>query len=639
MSGGSPISLSDRLLTLICVIAILVPAFLAAHFIYRYSYNTLLADDFWIMAGVGDLLDGKLPLTKLLEPHNEHRAFFGKAVFLGLGLLTGFNSVAQLYLNWGFIAFTLLVLALINIQIAGPGRLAMLLCAADSMLLFSLRNYETLLVGADFNSMAIFFLVVSLTMLVKAVQSSGSRSASWCLLAAACAVMSTFSGMIAALVVWPLGLIVLTYGAAASAPGSRRMILLSNLAVWLLLTTASVAAYFFQYDRIVWHQAIPVFQQSWKLLKVGTTLVGSALFGDVETALAGGIILLAITALVLVAAIYRGLRLKLDAGALPSICLVLFALSSVLLITLGRAGQFGVAAAMAPRYAQFGAVGICGLLGILALGATGHERTRHLLIGGIFGLVWLGYIQSLERSTAIGRQWLDERKKNAYYLRTYRMQSDEGLWSLGVPPVTVRDIAEVCEARRFNVFAEQREHFQGLARAALRSGCSVDKFTDSPLTIDRLTDVLAAGPFSYRVEGRKLARMLAEATVTQSRRSAKSGTGALGNANGRKAADDSGLGSTIEVSGWAFDPERKAPSPAVFLKIGDKGEVPVCYGLARPDVAGYFRSNSLIDCGFYACFSSRHFEPGVYPVSLMVLSADRRKVFESLPFRTITIEH
>src|SRR5262249_50153034 len=133
----------------------------------------------------------------------------------------------------------------------------------------------------------------------------------------------------------------------------------------------------------------------------------------------------------------QAMKLQLEIRLLPPVCLLFFAVFSIVLVTFGRVEQFGDAALTVSRYGQLAGIGICGLLAMLASSASGAPAFRHALLGVIAGLIFLGYGQSLARSEPIGRSWLEGRKVNAYTLRTYKMQTEEGLWDLGCPPSQV----------------------------------------------------------------------------------------------------------------------------------------------------------------------------------------------------------
>src|SRR5262249_49131420 len=136
--------------------------------------------------------------------------------------------------------------SLITIDAVGRGKLALTLCAANSLVLLSLRNDQTFLYGIVFmNSMSVCFLVVSLYLLSRAVKNDGARSVAWCSLAIVSAIVSTFSGNIATIVIWPIGLILLAYAARIH---RQRRLLLYETGIWAGFSIANIAAYFINYN-------------------------------------------------------------------------------------------------------------------------------------------------------------------------------------------------------------------------------------------------------------------------------------------------------------------------------------------------------------------------------------------------------
>lgn len=573
MSSQCTTSRTSKAFAISCLVGAIIPILVAFDFIHRYGYNSLLADDFGFIAPLADLLAGRLPLSDLLDQHNQHRSFFGKTVYLALGFATNFNSVAQMYLSWVFKVLTFVLVSLITIKAVGRNKLALVLCVFNSLVMFSLRNDRTFLIGLIFtNSMAVFFLVASIYFIGLAGDKDGARSVGWFLVAVACAVVSTFSANMVAIAIWPLGFVFLGYAAIVS----RRGLLWYQLFLWIAFSIANMAAYFVNYTTTKWNYSKPSVET---LMHYGTLITGGTIFGDEWLAITGGILLLCLAATGLFVITCQGFKLQLELRVMPSVCLFLFGLASIALITFGRAGGVPDLQALSSRYAQFGGTGLCGLFVVLAMILPGKAWFRHIITGLALTLALVGYVHCLALSAEVGTQLLDRKKQLGYILRTHAIQSDASLGKLGwgVP----RRIAEVLDNAHVSVFADEQQRILDLPRVPL----------DRCFNVERFAQMKPGKPWTR-----------------------------------------GGARSTIEVHGWVYDPEQQAPGKAVFLKVKNFGEVPACYSMYRPDVAKTFARNSLTHSGFYASFNGKLLSPGTYPVSLLLKSADGQKVFETSPF-------
>ena len=87
-------------------------------------------------------------------------------------------------------------------------------------------------------------------------------------------------------------------------------------------------------------------------------------------------------------------------------------------------------------------------------------------------------------------------------------------------------------------------------------------------------------------------------------------------------------GNDIEIVGWAMDPDAKQIASKVYLSVNGS-LFTTEYGIAREDVAGYFKNPAYNNCGFVAKFSRSLFKPGIYSIGLVVVGANKSSYFSS----------
>ena len=82
----------------------------------------------------------------------------------------------------------------------------------------------------------------------------------------------------------------------------------------------------------------------------------------------------------------------------------------------------------------------------------------------------------------------------------------------------------------------------------------------------------------------------------------------------------------LRLVGWAFDATANKPARSVWLTIGtgtDERRLPLFYGtINRQQIADYLRNKELNRVGFEGDFTLKTIHPGVYPLSLEIVSSD-----------------
>jgi hypothetical protein len=92
-------------------------------------------------------------------------------------------------------------------------------------------------------------------------------------------------------------------------------------------------------------------------------------------------------------------------------------------------------------------------------------------------------------------------------------------------------------------------------------------------------------------------------------------------------------GNTLEIAGWAVDQTSSAPAGGVEIAIDGKHVVPASYGIARADVAAYFKQEAYRPTGFSAVAPAALLEPGYHTLVVRALSPDRKCFREGPPIQ------
>src|SRR5215208_1204270 len=128
---------------------ILLPVALAFLFVYLYGVTVVHVDQWEIIPRFEKLSLGTLGVSDLFAPHNQHRMLFPWIAMLGLGTITKYNNVAEMYFTLACFLGTLTALFLVFRSSIKP-RLPFLLpvfFVPIAFLVFSLSQHENMLWG------------------------------------------------------------------------------------------------------------------------------------------------------------------------------------------------------------------------------------------------------------------------------------------------------------------------------------------------------------------------------------------------------------------------------------------------------------------------------------------------------------
>jgi hypothetical protein len=193
-------------------ILILLPVALAFLFVYLYGVTVVHLDQWEIIPLFEKLSLGTLAVSDLFAPHNQHRMFFPWIAMLGLGTITKYNNVAEMYFALACFLGMLTALFLVFRGSIKP-RLPFLLpvfFVPIAFLVLSLSQHENLLWGFQ---LAFGLVQVSSVLALCLLYFSGYERLRKLVFPAAltsCTV-ATFSAL-QGLMVWPVGLLQLLIG-------------------------------------------------------------------------------------------------------------------------------------------------------------------------------------------------------------------------------------------------------------------------------------------------------------------------------------------------------------------------------------------------------------------------------------------
>lgn len=357
---------------------------------------------------------------------------------------------------------------------------------------------------------------------------------------------------------WPIGALLL----ASTPDGARARGRL--VAVWIAVALAAVTLYVFHWPETAGASLTYAAAHIGKTVVYAIAAAGTP-FGQAPwIQITFGACALAVEAMALsLAARARARGSRVPFGA----WLMLFALGAQLLIALGRtAGDTGVG--VASRYAVFIGLGMAGAY-LTALELGRHART---LAVAATVVILAGSISGYAEGLASGPAERDGRLRAAQALRTVPLQTDEALETLVFPFAgDARRYAAALEHWNLNVFAQPLRATAGLRQGTVPPVYFLDQINFKPVTPD--------APIVFTA------------------------------------------GRTLALSGWAFDQQTWRPFEAGYLRIDPSGtQIPLAYGLERPDVVAAQHLRRGDAPGYAISFSSDVLQPGENRLTLELMA-------------------
>jgi hypothetical protein len=579
------------------VIGVCIPVALAFLYVNRFGVNVPYHDQWAEFPLFNRLFHDKLSFEILFSLHNEHRIFFPRLVMLGLGMLTAYNTVAEMYFIQVCAVLSLVIFWLAFLGSWGAAaRYRVLLFIPVAFMLFSLRQYSSMLQGIQ--------IVVAMTQTCAVLAFLCvyiCRSERFIKVALPVAIVSatvaSFS-FLQGLFVWPVGLAQLLITPV------RRPVKRVLVAVWAVFGVVEWALYFYGFSSnggrsMTYFLTAPV-----EAVQYLTTLAGGSILWRPEAAMLAGAALLGLV-LYCILASFRGGKL----GEYSFWLAVLGFAGLFMLAAMAGRLEDGVQQAIASRYVNFTILLPISLYVILV--KLAFERRVFLpkvALVALSALIVLSLPVSYLNGLQSGASTKVSREMDAYILANYESQPGEILATL-IPQF---DAAEGNEEKLSNL----------ISSAKIRAGI-----------LDRLDYGVFAG-------GSKQWKPLPE---TSDLTPIDSSTAAnITRINGKKVT---GSGDAvplppgevvIDVMGWAVDTEAKASAGGVYVEVGDE-RFPASYGLQAAGLVDALGEPGYSDSGFEAKVSVLDVEPGTHELSLVVLSQDRNSYYTVPGVATIRV--
>jgi hypothetical protein len=489
---------------------------------------------------------GTLTFAELCSQHNEHRLLFPRLIWLPLAIVAGWDVRHGMVLTFCFVCLGSAGIYQLLRSSNGSALGRVFAFGLMNLVLFSPRQYETFLVGAQGQTFVPTFLLV----LALLVNLSGKSLRTKTIVNAALAHVSTYSfgnGMLVWLLAFPLET------RLGELPASRSSHRILWRAVYILMAGLSVASYFISYRHpSTTPPIVSPLAQLPGFVRFVLVWIGS-LFSVETPALCGAAVLLVFGVLV-AAAIWQMRRTGIWRSHYPWLILGCYALVSGCVAAMARLG-FDYSMAGDARYTAFSAFLYIAILG-LGFSVYSEMKPRALTARIAFPAAVVSFVLILTL-------WAITFKKERSLLRTLTPAWEHSLlvvrWSEAIPqnpeiallsPYPVREIV--------GTIRTLAEH------DALRPR----------LVSQKLASAISARPDANAPSGGTLEAANIDAT------------------------------SHLTFQGWARLPEENRPADCVVLgfETSDGAWKPFCVvetGGKRPAMARFSGNGALARAGFF----------------------------------------
>jgi hypothetical protein len=415
---------------------VLLPVLQGFRYVHLYGVNVVWLDQ-WV--GMAPLFEkwhaGTLAFSDFWAQLNEQRCIVPRGLMFVLGLLTRWNTLAEMYVvQFSLAAILSIFLFAFLRECQAKNRVWRMVPIA--FLVFSLRQSENMLFGFQ-----ILFAFAAL----------GTIAALWCLClldnpkhavlkysgALLCATAATFSSG-QGLLVWPVGLPALF---AARLTGRRRAIL---AAIWTIAGLVQWWVYFSGFTKPSKHPELAFSIQYF------LAIVGGSLFQSLGLAMMAGAIILSLV----LASVFLAFRVGDFRRQTFWLSVLAYGLLVQAQTTVARSG-FGPGQALSSRYATFSLLIVIGAYAILS---SLNDEKRARLISGLWGisliLVMMGVMHSTPKGYQEGTDSRQQRENWAFMLTTSDSQPDEILAiDDDIPSPLVRRVTSFMKEHQWNLFA------------------------------------------------------------------------------------------------------------------------------------------------------------------------------------------
>jgi hypothetical protein len=517
---------------------------------------------------------GTLTFAELCSQHNEHRLLFPRLIWLPLAIVAGWDVRHGMVLTFCFVCLGSAGLYQLLRSANGSALGRVFAFGLMNLVLFSPRQYETFLVGAQGQTFVPTFMLV----LALLVNLSGKSLRTKTLVNAALAHVSSYSfgnGMLVWLLAFPMET------ESPELPASRPSQRILWRTVYILAAGLSVASYFISYRHpSTTPPIVSPLAQLPGFVRFVLVWIGS-LFSMDAPALCGAIVLLVFSVLV-AAAILQMRRTGIWRSHYPWLILGCYAVISGCVAAMARLG-FDYSMAGEARYAAFSAFPYIAILG-LGFSVNSGRKPRALTSRIAFpaAVFSLALILTL---------WAIAFKKERRLLRTLTPAWEHSLlvvrWSEAIP--------------------------QNPEIALL-----------SPYPLQELVGTIRTLAQNDALRPRLVSQKLASAINERPDANAPSG-GTLEAAN----IDATGH---LTFQGWARLPDQGRPADCVVLgfETSEGAWKPFCVvetGGKRPDMARFSGTGALARAGFSGRVDATSLPPGEITLKAWAIDLQNERAF------------
>lgn len=232
----------QRLMRMLVVALWSLPALCALYIMCTHWVAVPFWDEWDTLGGqLASYYRGTLNFAELFSQHNEHRLLFPRLVWLPMAILAGWDVRHEMLLTFCFVCLGSIGLYKLLGSSGGSAIGRALVFGLMNLLLFSPRQYETFLVGAQGQTFVPTFALVFALLMNLSRRSLPAKT----IVNAALALISTYSfgnGMLVWLLAFPLDT-----QSTADLPANPSRGRIFWRAFYLLVAAVSVAAYFISY--------------------------------------------------------------------------------------------------------------------------------------------------------------------------------------------------------------------------------------------------------------------------------------------------------------------------------------------------------------------------------------------------------
>jgi hypothetical protein len=360
--------------------------------------------------------------------------------------------------------------------------------------------------------------------------------------------------------------------------------------VWGALGTAVWIAYFWNYQQPTTTRAPSNgLQHPLAGLRFFARLIGTSLSWDRGPALVGALLIGG----AIVALVTAGLRPS--RGVQLWVALLVYTALVCMSIASGRSFAGG-GVALTSRYSTYALLFVAALL---ILAAT-LVRNRPTAVGvaalvALVGLIAWGANDAYRRGIDAGRAYAASRKLGAFYVATYRTESDAALTGVYPDPRVVRALAPALERLHYSVFAGRGPlppRLLHLQREPEPSVCTVEYLKGAG---QETSPGLFSADDRLPPDPPRRVTLPADTTVLSS-------------------------------EGWCVDHVAGKSAGGVYFLV-DGRAYPVFYGYRRADVAALFHQPAYIRTGYVSSVVTGRLAPGRHTFAVIALAHDRRRAF------------